>query len=218
MATRILLAGVVGGLVLFVWGAVSHRVLGLGEIGISTIPDEDAVLAAIKENLSAPGFCFFPGEGMSGAERTEEQIRRWEEKYRTGPVGVLVYDPVGEATLSPARLGNELLLDIAAALVATVVLSQVTALGFSGRVGLADAFPLMAALDIHGSELELVPVSGAVPVGGFRRPADRLVGGGRRDGLVVASEAVTHLRRLRLFGRRESPCRRPRCQCSGRRG
>ncbi len=88
---------------------------------------------------------------MRGAERIEEQMRRWEEKYRIGPVGILVYDPVGDAPLSPVRLGNELLLNIAVALVATVVLSQVTARGFFGRVGLAGAFALMAALDAHGS-------------------------------------------------------------------
>ncbi len=151
MAKRILLAGVAGGLVLFVWGAVSHMVLGLGEIGISTIPNEDAVLAALKDNLSAPGFYFFPGEDVSGTDRTEEQMQRWEEKYRSGPIGILVYDPVGEAPLSPARLLNELLLNIAAALLAAVVLSQVTSVGFFRQVGLAGAFALIAALDIHGS-------------------------------------------------------------------
>lgn len=78
-------------------------------------------------------------------------MQRWEEKYRSGPVGILVYAPVGEGPLSPARLRNELLLKIAAALLAAVVLSQVTSVGFFSRVGLTGTFALIAALDVHGS-------------------------------------------------------------------
>ncbi len=102
MAKRILLAGVVAGLVLFIWGALSHMVFGLAEIGISTIPNEDIVINAMKGSLSERGFYFFPGEGMSHDNPTEEQLRRWEEKYRAGPVGILIYNPRGSEPLSVA--------------------------------------------------------------------------------------------------------------------
>jgi len=40
MAKKVLVGGVVGGIVLFVWGAVSHMVLPLGEVGIKEMPNE----------------------------------------------------------------------------------------------------------------------------------------------------------------------------------
>ena len=46
---KIVLAGLVGGLVVFAWSAFSHMVLPTREAGIRQIPNEDAVLSALKE-------------------------------------------------------------------------------------------------------------------------------------------------------------------------
>ena len=35
---RLLLAGIVGGIVVFIWGAITHVVLPLGEMGIQNLP------------------------------------------------------------------------------------------------------------------------------------------------------------------------------------
>ena len=35
--SRILIAGLVGGVIVFVWGAFSHMVLPIGEMGLSTM-------------------------------------------------------------------------------------------------------------------------------------------------------------------------------------
>jgi hypothetical protein len=45
MAKRIVLAAVLAGMTLFAWQSISHLVVGLGEVGIREIPNEDAVLA-----------------------------------------------------------------------------------------------------------------------------------------------------------------------------
>lgn len=39
MTRRILLAGVLGGLAMFLWASVAHMVLGLGSLGIQDIPN-----------------------------------------------------------------------------------------------------------------------------------------------------------------------------------
>ena len=44
---RILLAGVLGGIVMFVWTSIAHMALPLGEAGIGEILNESAVLGAI---------------------------------------------------------------------------------------------------------------------------------------------------------------------------
>lgn len=71
MTKRILLAGILGGIALFVWGSVSHLALGLGEIGIKEIPNEAAVLAALRAGISEPGFYFFPGLGVAPGASAE---------------------------------------------------------------------------------------------------------------------------------------------------
>ena len=55
MNARTIVAGVAGGVMLFVWGAVSHMALGLGDTGIKVMPREDAVLTAMRDTLHEPG-------------------------------------------------------------------------------------------------------------------------------------------------------------------
>ncbi len=83
MGKKIVLGGIVAGIVVFIWGAISHMVLGLGEIGIKGLPNEDAVLSVLKANATESGFYFFPWVEMRGASK--EQMDAWTEKYRTGP-------------------------------------------------------------------------------------------------------------------------------------
>jgi hypothetical protein len=48
---RILLAGIIGGIVMFVWTSIAHMALPLGEAGINKIPNESAVLGAMQGNI-----------------------------------------------------------------------------------------------------------------------------------------------------------------------
>ncbi len=56
---RIVLAGVLAGIVVFIWGAVAHMALGLGESAMKAIPNETEVLSTMQKNINAPGFYFF---------------------------------------------------------------------------------------------------------------------------------------------------------------
>ena len=49
------------GVVMFLWGAVSHMALGLGDTGIQSLPSEDKVLGVMRENIKDGGF-IFPGQ------------------------------------------------------------------------------------------------------------------------------------------------------------
>ena len=48
---RILVAGVLGGIAMFVWTSIAHMALPLGEAGINKIPNESAVLGAMQGNI-----------------------------------------------------------------------------------------------------------------------------------------------------------------------
>jgi hypothetical protein len=122
---RVLVAGIVGGIVMFMWGFVSHTMLPLGDMGVKEFPNEEIVLAALKQNLSEPGLYFFPGMGH-GDDISQEQMAAWEEKYKTGPIGVMSYRPAGRAPMSMTQLGTELGFNVLAVLLGAFIVAHVT--------------------------------------------------------------------------------------------
>jgi hypothetical protein len=122
MGMRVLIAGIVGGIVMFAWGAVSHMVLPLGEMGFTSLPHEETLVPAMKESLTEHGMYFFPA--MPSPEMTQEQWKEWELRYNAGPVGMIVYQPQGKPMMSPLQLGTELAFNVLAALLASFVIAR----------------------------------------------------------------------------------------------
>lgn len=119
---RVLLGGLLAGIALYVWGALSHMVLGTLDRSVKPLPNESALLDTIRANVPEPGFYIYPMMDMraTGAEK-EAQEARWKESYERGPRGVLVVEPSGLASgLGPLFLA-QLFLSILAGLVAAVV-------------------------------------------------------------------------------------------------
>ena len=57
---RVLIAGLIGGIVFFVWGALSHMVLGLGDMGVHYGTPYQSTLAALKQDGGAAGLYIQP--------------------------------------------------------------------------------------------------------------------------------------------------------------
>jgi len=123
--TRVLIPGIVGGIVMFIWGAISHMVLPIGEMGMQSLPNEDAVVSAMKQGISGPGLYFFPGMDMH-KEMSKAEQAAWAAKYAAGPTGLLVYTPTGEQAMSPRHLLIELLSNIGAAIIAASLLVKIS--------------------------------------------------------------------------------------------
>ncbi len=69
---RILRAGVLGGIVMFVWTSIAHMALPLGEAGINEIPNESAVLSAMQSSIGDKTCLYiFPDLG-AGKNATRE--------------------------------------------------------------------------------------------------------------------------------------------------
>lgn len=119
---RILLAGILGGIALFVWGAISHMALPLGKMGMNSLPNDTVLIPLLKQVITERGFYFFPGGDEN--DETEEAMKVWEEKLRQGPRGVVIYDPSGGEMMSGVQLGTELGSNIAAALLAAIILAK----------------------------------------------------------------------------------------------
>jgi hypothetical protein len=152
MSKKILLAGVAGGVALFIWGAVAHMALGIGESSMKAMQNEETVLATMKENLKEPGLYLFPGGVPSNditAEQQAELMRKWEQ----GPSGFLVFHPNGMPAMSAKTLLTELASNILAALVAAFLLSQAlgTLTSFGSRVLFVTLIGLVPFLSISVS-------------------------------------------------------------------
>ncbi len=118
---RLMLATLLGGIVMFIWGALSHMVLGLEATAVRPIPNEEPVVAAMKANVTEPGVYFVPGMDMT-KQATQEQMDAWSAKYKEGPTAMVVYNPSGADVFTPRQFVAQLASDIGAALFGSVIL------------------------------------------------------------------------------------------------
>lgn len=121
---RIVIGALVGGLVVFIWGAIAHMVLPLGEMGLKSLPNEAAVTTALKSSVPDEGLYFYPGIDMKSA--SSEEQKAWEAKVRSGPTGMLLYHPLGGEPLAPKQLASEFVTNMLAAALAACLASMMT--------------------------------------------------------------------------------------------
>ncbi len=119
---RIIIAGIVAGIIVFVWGAVTHIVLPLGEIGLNTeaTPSEAAVLEALK-GLPESGIYMMPGLDASITDE-DAQMKAQQDAWTAGPAAVVVLQKDGGPTMGVA-LGQQFLASVLAGCVAAMVLA-----------------------------------------------------------------------------------------------
>jgi len=137
---RILLAGVLAGLAMYLWSSVAHVALPLGTVGLEQIPNEQSVLTSMSGNLSHSGLYFFPF--MSPGTSMQQQV----EKLKTSPSGLLIYHPAGAPGMTMTMLGTELLTEIVVSILAVWLLSKTRIASFGGRVAFVTVVGLTAAI------------------------------------------------------------------------
>ena len=73
---RILLAGVIGGIVMFTWTSIAHLALPLREAGIAEIPNESAVLSAMQSSMGdKAGLYIFQVSALAKMQRASKRTR-----------------------------------------------------------------------------------------------------------------------------------------------
>ena len=94
---RILLAGVLGGIVMFLWTSIAHMALPLGEAGINEIPNESAVLNAMPSSIGdKTGLYIFPGLGVgknATREEKSEAMKQMQQRIAANRSGILMSRP-----------------------------------------------------------------------------------------------------------------------------
>lgn len=139
---RILLAALLGGLAMFAWESIAHMALPLGQSGIHEIPNEQAVLSAMRSTLGeTSSMYFFPAMGSAPNAMTE-----YDKKLAINPSGLLIYHPPGMKSLTAAQMVTELLTEILEALLAAVLLSRIRMATYWGRVGFVTLLGVLASI------------------------------------------------------------------------
>lgn len=148
---RIILAGVLGAVAMFIWTSIAHMALPLGEAGIGELPNDDTLLAAMQGSAgNKAGLYIFPGMGLSPdathAQRSQA-MKGYEEKLAKNPSGLLMYHPAGSRPLVMAKfLTIEFATELLEALLVVALLAQTRIVAFGGRVGFVTAAGILAAI------------------------------------------------------------------------
>ena len=144
---KILIGGVVGGIVIFFWGFVSHMLLPIGDMGLQSIPHEEGLAAAMKADVLEPGLYFVPGRDMSKPQ-SQEDMQAHMDKVTKGPYGFMVIYPAGRDPSLGKRLPIELGTNVVCAILAAILVSQLRP-GFIVRVACVTLVGILASLMIN---------------------------------------------------------------------
>jgi hypothetical protein len=144
---RTFVAGVIGGIVLFLWGAIAHVVLPIGEMGMKVASNQDVAMTALQASADkGAGIYMIPG--MDPAMwRDAEAMNAFTTKYKDAPSAFVVWDPTPNPNLQsmgPA-LTKQFVTDLLVALIAAWILA-LAPVSFGTRVLMGGALGVMAWL------------------------------------------------------------------------
>jgi|SRR5205807_1657935 len=150
MTIRIFVAGILGGITMFIWTSIAHIALPLAEAGVREIPNEQAALAPLQQNIGdQSGLYLFPGLGVGPnptRERRKEAMQHMAEKYASSPSGLLVYHPPGRPLTFGKLLAIEFATELLEAILAVWLLAQTRLITFGSRVGFILVVGIVAAI------------------------------------------------------------------------
>jgi len=146
---KILLAGILGSIAMFIWTAIAHMALPLGEAGIRQLPDEAAFINAISTTLGDHrGLYLFPTPvvGPNATQKEKENaMEQMKEKVTNGPSGILMYHPNRGFALKKGLI-VEYLTELLEAILVVALLAQTRLTTFGGRVIFVTTAGILAAI------------------------------------------------------------------------
>ena len=142
---KVLLGGLAGGIILYVWSLFAWIFIPpLHGPSLHEIPNEEAVIAMLKPELSSKAVYAFPhNPGMSADQAAKNA---WTEKMKRGPGGMIIYDPAGTDPMMAGSMVIGLILDLCSALIVAWLLARSTAVSSSymSRVAFCGMFAIFA--------------------------------------------------------------------------
>ena len=154
--TRIILAGILGAIAMFIWTAIAHMALPLGEAGVQNTMNDEALLSALKSTVKdKDGLYVYPSMGL-GPDATHAQqseaMKTYPEKLEKNPSGFFIYHPASSRPMNMGKfLTIEFITELCEALLEVWLLAQTRIVTFGGRLGFVTAAGIMAAISTNVS-------------------------------------------------------------------
>jgi len=150
---QFLLGGLVGGILLFVWGALSWTVLPFNTASLHRASAEDALLASMKESMGAKGVYALPAmPPKSGVQSNDEQMQKqYTERLKAGPTALVVFNPRGSEPMRTDQMIYGLVDDFLCALIGVWFLMRSTAYesSYIARVAYFGMFGVLVSFFVH---------------------------------------------------------------------
>jgi hypothetical protein len=123
LPVRILVAGIVGGILVFFMGFVEHELLGWSARTFSNIPKDTEFRQEVATHKLEPGMYAFP---RMPKDKTPAEMDRFMKEWQPGPGGFLIVAPAGDMNMGK-MLGLEFLSNVVAAWIAAWIVSLISA-------------------------------------------------------------------------------------------
>jgi hypothetical protein len=142
---RIVLAGVLGGLAMFVVMSIFHM-SPVAQIGFSMMKDDAAALSALQTATdNKPGLYIYPTVDM----KAKDAMATAEAARKTNPSGILIYQPPGSPGMIPKLLVTEFATEVVQALIAAMLLSMTAITVYGARVGFVVLVALVSTISTN---------------------------------------------------------------------
>jgi len=140
---RVWIAGVLGGLAMYIWSFVAHMATPLGTMGITQLATDQPLLTVLEQHAgSASSLFMYPNLGTG-----PDAMSDYAQKLATSPSGLLLYHPPGQGRVFSARLLIvELLTEVLEATLAVWLLAQTRLDRYVPRVTFVTVVGIIAAI------------------------------------------------------------------------
>jgi hypothetical protein len=149
MFKRIVLGGLAGAVLAFLMSTVFHVATQLGEVGVKALPNEDALMAALRSEMHDTGIYYFPTSNMTpgrSKEQVEADTAAYLAKYKQGPNGVVIFNPGGEDFVFGKHILNQFLFSlISGLLIALILQTTASATSYGKRWGIVILITVIGA-------------------------------------------------------------------------
>jgi len=133
MWLRMVIAGFVGGFLVFCMGAVNHTVFHFQDRTFLKVPESSKFSDDLAVRDLKHGLYVFPDMPMAAEQSDAEKMAAFNERYSKGPSGMLLIVHHGPVLMGE-NLGKEFFSNVIAALMASWVVSLMAAeVGFARR-------------------------------------------------------------------------------------
>ncbi|MBV8799007.1 MAG: hypothetical protein JO208_04260 [Alphaproteobacteria bacterium] len=144
MTSRVLIAGALGGIAMYIWSTIAHVALPLGQVGFSQMPNEAAVLSAARaSNGDKDGLYFFPWVDP----KDPQMMQKMDAAMKAHPSGLLLYHPPGHGVTDMAKpMIIEFVKEVLQASLAAFLLSLAGIPSYWRRAGFVAVIGIIASI------------------------------------------------------------------------